>query len=137
MTNNTLFVCTGNAIRSVMAEQIYNQFYPDVQTRSRGTGPAWWGIEGLDERVEKALASIGIAPQPHTSTELTDDDWEWADIIYAMQNYHVNVLTNLGCPYEKIICLNIDDPANTGDYEDYRRCAESLLLILKDEIPED
>ncbi len=87
--STVLFLCTGNAARSVMAECIMAQLRPDILSVSAGT----LAMEGapLGSRTRHALSTIGMEiPQTHRSHELNAEDVRNADLIVAMEEDHVN-----------------------------------------------
>ena len=64
MTEKVLFLCTGNAARSQMAEGLANAFHGDVMTAvSAGSHPAGW----VHPYAIKAMAEIGVDISDHTS----------------------------------------------------------------------
>jgi len=59
-----LFLCTGNAARSQMAEGLANAFHGDVMTAvSAGSRPAGW----VHPLAIKAMGEIGVDISDHTS----------------------------------------------------------------------
>jgi arsenate reductase (thioredoxin) len=74
---NVLFVCVGNAGRSVMAEYLFRRAAGDRhQARSAGSDP---GTTPHPQVVE-ALAEIGIDASGHVPHKLDADDLAWADL---------------------------------------------------------
>ena len=71
-----LFLCTGNAARSQMAEAIANAFHGDkVEAVSAGSRPAGW----VHPLAVRALADIGIDASGQTSKsadQFLDDDFD-------------------------------------------------------------
>ena len=64
MKKRILFLCTGNAARSQMAEGLARAFHGDVvDVVSAGSRPAGW----VHPLAVKALAAIGIDASDHTS----------------------------------------------------------------------
>ena len=64
MKKRILFLCTGNAARSQMAEGLARAFHGDVvDVVSAGSRPAGW----VHPQAVKALAAIGIDASDHTS----------------------------------------------------------------------
>lgn len=64
---NVLFLCTGNACRSQMAEGFARHRAPDgVQVYSAGTRPA-----GIDPRTIEVMAEAGIDIRTHASKPVT------------------------------------------------------------------
>jgi arsenate reductase len=64
MKKRVLFLCTGNAARSQMAEGLARAFYGDqLDVVSAGSRPAGW----VHPLAVRALAAIGIDARDHTS----------------------------------------------------------------------
>lgn len=82
-----MFLCTGNAARSVMAKVI-------TQSRSdlfELSGAGTHAIENcpMGNYTRKALASIGLEDRTHRSRQLNPYNADEADLIIAMANDHV------------------------------------------------
>jgi arsenate reductase (thioredoxin) len=74
---NVLFVCVGNAGRSVMSEYLFRRAAGNRhQARSAGSDP---GTTPHPQVVE-ALAEIGIDASGHVPHKLDADDLAWADM---------------------------------------------------------
>ncbi len=84
---NVVFLCTGNAARSVMATVIARDRAPWLSVRGAGT----LSIPGLpmSERTRNALKGIGLADSAHRSRQLEVEDTEWADVIVAFEPQHI------------------------------------------------
>ncbi|MEP0860853.1 MAG: phosphotyrosine protein phosphatase [Ignavibacterium sp.] len=99
-----LFVCTQNRLRSPTAENIFRN--------SRGI----------------QVKSAGL--DPHAKVHLTSDLVEWADIIFVMENIHLEKIKKKYSGKlrgKKLICLNIPD--------EYDFMQSQLIEILKDRVP--
>ena len=107
-----LFVCTGNAARSQMAEGFLKNLKFDLTVLSAGTKP-----EGLSPRAVKAMQKIGIDISDQTSKHIEDIPWNEADY----------VITLCGSANETCVSMNwpekcnrehwpIDDPVSDDDY---------------------
>ena len=83
-----LFLCTGNAARSVMAGVALEQCRPDLQVGTAGT----LTVNGMpiSWRTRAALADVGL-PWPHHASQQAErahvDD---ADLVIALAPEHVN-----------------------------------------------
>lgn len=99
---NILFVCSANKLRSPTAEAVFDGRH-GIVARSAGTNSdAPWPIE--------------------------PDLIEWADVIFAMETYHINTIRRRFRAHlkdKKLICLDIPD-----DY-DYMDPALVQLLHTK------
>ena len=74
---NVLFVCVGNAGRSVMSEYLFRRTAGGRhETRSAGSDPG----TAPHPQVVEALAEIGIDASGHVPHKLDADDLAWADI---------------------------------------------------------
>ena len=72
-----LFVCVGNAGRSVMAEYLFRRFAGSGhEVRSAGSDPG----TTVHRQVLEALKEIGIDASGHVPHKLDCDDLAWADI---------------------------------------------------------
>jgi arsenate reductase len=75
--SRVLFVCVGNAGRSVMAEQLFRRAAGDRhQARSAGSDPG----SAAHPQVLEALQEIGIDASDHVPHKLDADDLAWADV---------------------------------------------------------
>jgi arsenate reductase len=74
---NVLFVCVGNAGRSVMAEYLFRRLADGRhETRSAGSDPG----AAPHPLVVEALREVGIDASGHIPHKLDSDDLAWADI---------------------------------------------------------
>jgi protein-tyrosine-phosphatase len=82
-----VFVCTGNAARSVMGGAVLALTGPDVDVTTVGTHV----VEGqpISWRTRDALASIGLKADTHRSRQLSDVDVRTSDLIVAFEAIHV------------------------------------------------
>ncbi len=74
-----LFVCTGNAARSQMAEGWARHLVPAIAVESAGTRPA-----GLSRRVVTAMAEAGVDISAQRSKPLSATAWCDADIAVTL-----------------------------------------------------
>ncbi len=141
-----LFVCTGNATRSVIAAALVRRDRPDWQIDSAGT----WAIPGLpsSRRTLAALESVGVSAPGHRSTTLTRDHLIDVDLVVGFETDHVTHVRRLApetadrtatlprllmpdwpgadlAAEDPRTWIEVDDPAG-GDVEDFIRCARDI-----------
>ena len=104
-----LFVCSGNAYRSPVAEALLKKVRPDIQADSAGTNPV---LPGISESARKFLkmenASNYLKAEPEGLDEKKLDKY---DLIVVMKPRHKEIVLNKCQSCEgKIVVWNIDDP---------------------------
>ena len=122
-----IFVCHGNICRSVAAEFIAKSMIKDQQISviSRATSREEIGND-IYPPMKKALLRYGIPFTTYHATQITQEDYEWADEIYYMDSNNQRYLDYLVDNHKKIIypisrytksIKEIDDPWYTGEYD--------------------
>jgi protein-tyrosine-phosphatase len=103
-----LFVCSGNAYRSPVAEALLRKLKPDIEVDSAGTSPAIPVSESAKMFVERESASKYLKSAPEG---LAAKDLPAYDLIIAMKPEHKEVILSR-CPQclDKIVVWNVDDP---------------------------
>ena len=102
---NVLFVCVGNAGRSVMSEYLFRRAAGDRHnSRSAGSDPG----TATHPQVVEALAEIGIDAGDHVPHKLDADDVAWADIAISTCSEEVCPIT----PGVRRISWVFTDPKN-------------------------
>ena len=84
---NVVFLCTGNAARSVMAGALLEDRAPDLSVVTAGTHV----VEGMPMswRTRDAIAELGVERSMHRSHQLTDFDVDAADVVVCLAAEHV------------------------------------------------
>lgn len=82
-----VFLCTGNATRSVIAGASLSQHLPSVTVSTAGT----LVVEGqpMSIRTRAALASVGLPASAHRSRQAPSDELEHAALIVGLAPEHV------------------------------------------------
>jgi protein-tyrosine-phosphatase len=84
---HVVFLCTGNAARSVMGGAITRARRDDLEVVTAGTHV----VEGMPMswRTRDALGGIGVRAEGHRSRQLRDGDVAVTDLVVAMAGEHV------------------------------------------------
>ena len=111
-----LFVCTGNAARSQMAEGWLKNLNSDFSVISAGTKP-----EGVSEIAIKVMKEIGIDISNHTSDNLNDVDWQGADFAITLCGSANETCVSMPWPETcKRLHWPIKDPVSEDEYRNAR-----------------
>ena len=141
-----LFVCTGNATRSVIAAALARRDRPAWQIESAGT----WAIPGLpsSRRTLAALEAVGVSAPGHRSTTLAREHLSDVDLVVAFERDHVRFIRHMApeagdrtatlprllqsdWPGADLAAEDprswpeVDDPAG-GEVDDFIRCARDI-----------
>jgi protein-tyrosine phosphatase len=88
MTPHVLFLCTGNAARSVMAGAMLEARGLEVRVTTAGTHVIEY--QPVSIRTRHALDTVGLSASVHRSRQLTEADVESADLVVALAAEHVS-----------------------------------------------
>lgn len=88
MTTPVVFLCTGNAARSVMAGAALSAHLPDWRVSTAGT----LVVEGqpMSWRTKAALGRVGLSAPHHRSRQATAADLAQAALVVALAPEHVH-----------------------------------------------
>jgi protein-tyrosine-phosphatase len=91
--SHIVFVCTGNAVRSVMAGAMWGHLAPEWTVTTAGTHV----IEGqpMSRRTQEAMAGLGFAANGHRSRQLTSADLATADLVVAFEIWHIEYIRRM------------------------------------------
>jgi protein-tyrosine phosphatase len=140
-----LFVCTGNINRSPAAEIIMKQMTNRYEVDSAGTTPKNNGKKTTTEMMG-TLTRYGFEPEPIVAKQITEDLFNWADIILYMQQSHARKIRKLFYnrnmnkisplyKYSKETLSNrkIEDPQFTKNHEKtFKQIFECVTNFLKE-----
>ncbi len=88
MTPHVLFLCTGNAARSVMAGAMLEARGLEVRVTTAGTHVI--EHQPVSIRTRHALDTLGLHAAVHRSRQLTEADVRSADLVVALAGEHVS-----------------------------------------------
>jgi protein-tyrosine phosphatase len=102
-----LFVCSGNAYRSPLAEALLKKLRPDLQVDSAGTLPEYRISREAREYLAKQNSANYLKKVPECLDTKPLSDY---DVIVVMEQVHKNAVLNR-CPQcgDKIAVWNIED----------------------------
>lgn len=140
---NVLFICTGNACRSVMAERLLAKF---SQERGLGLSVRSCGIAAehyfsVPPGAQRALKARGVPDFKHTPTLLSRELLAWADVALGMAEEHIDeaverfpehtAKVQLFVPYTGLAAApNVEDPIGQAD-EIFVECCSRIEAALK------
>ncbi len=101
-----LCICHANICRSFMAQEFFKQLLPKETVFSRGlyADPSY----EVPQKVKDALAAHHILFTQHTATPLNAQDLQQADLIFCMEQTHLDGLLDRYAQYTDKIWLLTD-----------------------------
>ena len=122
---SVLFVCTGNAARSQMAEGWLKNMKPGLTVLSAGTNP-----EGLSSGAVKAMLEIGLDISDQTSKHLDAVPWKEVDYAITLCGSANEICVTMNWP-EK--CVREHWPiADPGSDDEYIKARDEIGNQIKD-----
>ena len=111
-----LFVCTGNAARSQIAEGLLKNMKSEFFVLSAGTNP-----EGLHKNAVKVMAEIDLDISNQTSKSLADVNWKDADFAITLCGSANKTCVMMDWPKScKKDYWPIEDPKTEDDFRTVR-----------------
>ena len=111
-----LFVCTGNAARSQMAEGLLKNLKNDIVVLSAGTKP-----EGVSSKAIKVMKEIDLDISDHHSKHLEDVDWKNSDFAITLCGSANEICVSMPWPEKcKRLHWPIKDPETDDEFRKAR-----------------
>ena len=130
MADGILFICLGNSCRSIMAEALARQFFPDsVNIGSAGINPLGY----VTEETLHVLAESGVVTEGLWSKGLTEIDCAAYSVLVNLTNYSLDTVLPRHCR-GRIIHHPVIDPFGRS-LEVYRQSREAIRRFLTEELP--
>lgn len=108
-----LFVCTGNTCRSSMAEQLFNLKAKDLSAHAFSAGLDAKPGSSMSPQAAEAMAALGYNSKAHSSTLLSVEAVEEADVILTFtQGQKIELGERFPDAIEKV--FTISEYANRG-----------------------
>ena len=144
MIKRILFVCTGNACRSPMAQVIFKKLVSNdpsllsagIEVDSAGTGV---GLDSATPEAIECMAEYDLDLNGHQPKTIDSNLADWADLVLVMESRHKEaVLSRFPNAAKKTHLLSeyvggsggVPDPYLQG-IEVYQKCAATLQSLLK------
>ena len=143
MIKRILFVCTGNACRSPMAQVIFKKLVSNdpsllsagVEVDSAGTGV---GLDAATPEAIEVMAEYGLNLNSHQPKAIIGSLVDWADLVLVMESRHKHAVASRFPEAAKKTHLLSEYVGEGGDVPDpyllgivvYRKCAATLQSLL-------
>ena len=130
MPDGILFICLGNSCRSIMAEALARQFFPDsVRISSAGINPLGY----VSEETLHVLAEWGVATEGLWSKGLTEIDCAAFSVLVNLTAYSIDAILPRDCR-GRIIHHPMADPFGRS-LEAYRQAREAIRRFITEDLP--
>ena len=114
-----LFVCTGNTCRSPMAEQIFNEQARGLSAHAISAGLNAKPGSPINPQAADALTQLGYSPKDHSSTLVSAEVVEKADVILTFTKDQKNVVAQrFPAAAEKLFTISEYANSPSGKHED-------------------
>jgi protein-tyrosine-phosphatase len=144
MIKKVLFVCTGNACRSPMAQVIFKKLVGNdpslpsagIEVDSAGTGV---GLDSATPDAIECMAEYGLNLNSHQPKSINSHLVQWSDLVLVMESRHKEVVLSRFPNAAKKTHLLSEYVGESGGVPDpylqgivvYRKCAATLQSLLK------
>lgn len=133
---NILFVCNGNICRSFAAEMIGKKLLKNHNVRSVGVTIS--DNKRRSRKIKLVLVHFGYEYNDELSRKISKEDFNWADIIYYMDDNNLKRLKKYFGESNKYKLLSqfiwenkIIDPYKYKDIKVYEKCCKKIERCIK------